>query len=180
MKLRSKLIIAVLWISCLCGCGTFGIGKLDDLTTEPRLEIDYSIIKDGYYLSNSDDGSYYLIKDGKLSHVGFDFEKYYRETYPRGDETVSEYEERVSVWVEENIRDRTDKPFTPVKYVNYPEGTPYAVLVTDPPPEEITSNGFGGLSGVAMKDENTIGTEPPFYVYCGTSLPENLQTQTSD
>lgn len=173
MKLRSKLIIAVLWISCLCGCGTFGVGKLDDLTTEPCLEIDYSIIKDGYYLSDSGDGSYYLIKDGKLSHVGFDFEKYYRETYPRGDETVSEYEERVSVWVEENIRDRTDKPFTPVKYVNYPEGTPYAVLVTDPSPEEIP-NGFGGLSGVAMKDENTIGTSsPPFYVYCGTSLPES-------
>lgn len=178
MGKRTKLLAIILGISCLCGCNNeLGVGNLNDLTTEQRMEIDYNAVKDGYYLSDSGDGSYYLIKDGKFSLVGYDWEKSFRERNPRSeysDMTDSEYEEYVGEGVEDEIKYDTDRPFTPVRLVNYPEMFPDIILVIDPSPEEINSNGFdGSLTGPHMKDENTIGTEPPFYVYCGTSLPES-------
>lgn len=182
MEKHTKLLAIILGISCLCGCNKdFGVGKLNDATTEMRMEIDYNAVKDGYYLSDSGDGSYYLIKDGKYSLVGYDWEKEFRERNPRNehsDMTDSEYEEYVGECVEDDIKNHTNKPFTPVKY----EGLDiYVKLVTEPSPEDIASNGFNGtVIDPHMKDENTIGMEPPFYVYCGTSLPESIQTQPSD
>ena len=185
MKKRAGLLAVILGISCLCGCSELfegygnGYGKLNKPNeSDPYMEIvSYSEVKEGYYLSDSGDGSYYLIKDGKFTIVGYDWEKRFRERNPRNehsDMTDSEYEEFVSECVEEDIRNHTNKPFTPVKYLNYPEGFPYMMLITDPSPEEINLNGLGGISmGPNMKDENTLGTEPPFYVYCGTSLPES-------
>lgn len=177
MKKQVKLLAIIFVVLSLCGCDTtFGMGRLEDPMNEMYTEIDYYAVKEGYYLSDSGDGSYYLIKDGKLTHANYDWEKKFRERNPiseHSDMTPSEYEEYVSECVVYEIKNHTDKPFTPIKYINYPEGFPYIVLVIDPSPEEINSNGYSGGSGPHMKDENTIGTSPPFYVYCGTSLPES-------
>lgn len=188
MKRHIGLLAAILGISCLCGCDkTWGVGKLDDHTTEMRLEIDYNAVKDGYYLSDSGDGSYYFINEGKFSLVGYDWEQTFRERNPRSeysDITDSEYEEKVCEYVEFFTEDYTNKPFIPVKRVNYPEGFAPVMLGINSSLEEIESMIQGGsgfaMECISMKDENTIGISPPFYVYCGTSLPENVQTQTSD
>ncbi|MDE7400379.1 MAG: hypothetical protein K2N06_12755 [Oscillospiraceae bacterium] len=181
MKKHIGILAVILGISCLCGCGTtFGVGKLDDLTTEPRMEIDYNAVKEGYYLSDSGDGSYYFIKDGKFTLVGYDWEKDFRENNPRSehsDMTDSEYEENVCEYAEFSAEDYTNKPFTPVRAINYPESYPPIRLVINSSTEEIKAK-LQGDSGFAMecifmKDENTIGREPPFYIYCGTSLPES-------
>lgn len=180
MKKHKALLAVILGISCLCGCSNLlgDFGRIDEVPEPDFRIVDYSKVKEGYYLSDSGDGSYYLIKDGKLTHANFDWEKYYRETYPRGDETVSEYEESVREYVEFYTNDKINKPFTPVEYDSLDI---YVKLVTNPSPEDIASNGFdGGATGPHMRDENTIGTEPPYYIYCGTSLPESVQTQTPD
>ncbi|MBD5112026.1 MAG: hypothetical protein HDT42_05745 [Ruminococcaceae bacterium] len=178
MKKQAKFLAIILGISCLCGCsGIFGNnGKLDEINTPDYQIVDYSVVKEGYYLSDSGDGSYYFIKDGKFTLVGYDWEKDFRSrepiegvSYP--EKGTSEYEEFISRSVEDAIEERTNTPFTPVKYDRLDI---YVKLVTLPSPEEIASNGFDGSAlGPHMKDENTIGTEPPFYIYCGTSLPES-------
>lgn len=177
MKTQAKLAGIIFGISCLCGCSAiFGDdAKLDEVPEPDFRIVDYSKVKEGYYLSDSGDGSYYLIKNGEFSLVGYDWEKDFREHNPHSehsDMTVSEYEEYVSECVEEDIRNHTDKPFTPVEYDLLDI---YVKLVTSPSPEDIASNGFSGSAiGPHMRDENTIGTEPPFYIYCGTSLPESV------
>lgn len=187
MKKHAKLLAIILGMSCLCGCSVLfkGYEKLDNPNeSDPHVEvISYSDIKEGCYLSDSGDGSYYFIKDGKYTFLNYDWEKYYRETYPQGDMGASEYEENVREYVEACIEANTNKPFTPVRTVNYPASYPPIRLVTNPSPEDIESalqSSVFSMEFISMKDENTIGTEPPYYIYCGTSLPENVQTQTSD
>lgn len=183
MNNHIKLLAVILGISCLCGCNNeLGVGNLNDLTTEPHLEIaDYSEIKEGYYLSDSGDGSYYIIKDGKFSLINYDWEKAVRERNQQGNMTSSEYEEYTSEEVREAIEMYVNKSFIPVKYCNYSTSYPYMMLVSNIKGEEILEDN-SNKRGIYLIDENTIGLpyEPPFYVYCGTSLPDNVQTQTSD
>lgn len=174
MKYRSKLIAVILGISCLCGCNKeLGVGKLNDVTTEMREEIDYNAVKDGFYISEPWDGSYYLIKDRKYTLIGRDFDKQARELNPyseHSDMTDSEYDEYISGIVRDDILMYVDVSFVPVMYYNYPDYWPPITLSTST--EEEILNGKNSI-GILMKDENTIGTEPPYYVYCGTSLPES-------
>ena len=179
MKKHKTLLAVILGISCLCSCSE---GKIDEVPTPQYQILDYDTVKEGYYLSDSGDGSYYLIKDGKITFAGYDWERGFRKRNPRNehsDMTDSEYEEFVSEYVEADIRENTDRPFAPIRAINPSESYPPIRLVTNPSPEGIESwiqSGRFSMEFISMKDENTIGTEPPFYVYCGTSRPESEQT----
>lgn len=92
---------------------------------------------------------------------------------------TSEYEELISETVKSDIEDFTDVTFVPVKFYGYPEGfTLEGMLVRDVPADKIESAGC--LSGLGMKGEDRLYFGENYYTYYGTSLPENLQTQTSD
>lgn len=176
---NSRIFAVLLGISALCGCSDKDYGKIEDIM---YVEIDNDAVKEGYYLSDSGDGSYYLIKDGKLTLVGYDWEKDYRSREPidgvsETEKGTSEYEEQIRREVEQAVEDYTDKPFTVVRYYNYPENFPCLRLVIEPSRDEIqkriaSDTFYSGDLEIAMMDENTIGTESPYYIYCGTELPE--------
>lgn len=193
MKKHIGLPAVILGILCLCGCDKF---FSDMKLTEPAEEwiaLTYDVpVKQGYYLSNNDD-SYIVIENNRLTVVGVDWESHYREIYPRQEnQTESEYEEEVSQEIQfiyTNLY--VNQPYISVRYVNRSERfpNPYLILVTNTTEETLSKttlgSGFGYSVGVfEMPDENTIRCgviDGPYnYVYCGTSLPESVQTQTSD
>lgn len=172
MKKQTKLLALLLGVASLCGCTT---ASGDEADLHPTI-IDVGEIKEGYYLSEQGDDSYIVIKDGKFTVVGFDWEKQIRENNPPEnfgmEKDTSEYEELISEAVKCDIEDFTDVTFVPVKFYGYPEGyTLEGMLVRDVPADEIES--AGRLSGLGMKGEDRLYFgENNFYTYCGTSLPE--------
>ena len=152
-----------------------GIATADEPDLHPTL-IDYSEVKEGYYLSDKGNDSYIVIKDGKFTVVGFDWEEHIRkDDLPEDigmEKGTSEYEEYISKSVKASIKDFTDVTFVPVKFYGYPEGFSLeGMLVRDIPADEIES--AGRFSGLGMKGEDKLFFgEDNFYTYYGTSLPE--------
>ena len=186
MKKHISLLAVMLGISCLCGCSKLlgDFGKLDEMP-EPSYEIvDYSEVKDGYYLSTDNDGSYVVIENNTLNFAGIDWYARYNEREPRREyQTESEYEEQASIDIQHWYIDCfVNQPFTPVRHINPPEGShyPYLELITNVSEETVREklndpdvNFSYNSCWITMPDENTIKYDIYTYIYCGTSLPES-------
>lgn len=194
MKKHTILLTVILGISCLCGCSKLlgDFGRIDEVP-EPTYEIvDYSEVKEGYYLSTNNDGSYVIIENNTLNFAGIDWYARYSEREPRREyQTESEYEELASIEIQYWYINRfVNQPFIPIRYINMPEmpegiQLPYLELITNASEETVRehlNDGSFGYSScwITMPNENTIVYDIYTYVYCGTSLPESVQTQTSD
>lgn len=145
---------------------------------EPHLEIaEMSEVREGYYLSANDD-SYFVVEDGTVQLVDFDWEKYFREDddLPEGIEKgTPEFEAYVDGAVKANSQRGEKRKFTPVKKVGFNGDfdKPSIILVTNIPPEELSLDGSEiVLTGISMPDENTLINVDVSYTYCGTTLPE--------
>ena len=80
MKKHTVLLAVILGISCLCGCtqackGEFKLDPVNYETTKWIEKLDYSEIKEGYYISDRD-SSYFVIKDKTYDEVILGIERY--------------------------------------------------------------------------------------------------------
>lgn len=166
-----KLLSILAGAALLCGCASAAADHPDQ-----HLEfVDDDVIREGYYLSSVDD-SYFVIEDGRVSLVNYDWEQYYRDQMEDYDlpkdleEGSPEYEEQIRAWAEYSNKDLTDREFTPIKFVGFE--TDKIMLVTNIPREEISLES-GIYAGVTMPDEDTLYLHSDnLYTYYGTELPE--------
>lgn len=190
MRKHPFLFSIILSVSMFGGCtqtckNEFKLDTINYETTKWTEKLDYSEIKDGYYITDQD-SSYFVIKDKTYNLVGIDWEAYCRANISKDGLEIgtSEYEELISEAVAGFNDVYSNKTFVPIRYYedNGISTDSHIILVTNMPAEEINSGSIAGFRGIEMKDENTIynDTNNLLYTYCGTSLPESIQTQTSD
>lgn len=177
--MNQKLLLITAGALLLSGCSV--AAQADQ--PEPSKEIlDNSVVKEGYYLPENDDGSYILVSDGIIDLCNYDFDTQLRRDFPYDADqygTEEDYEKMIDSSIQYNEEFFSQKEYIVIKWTGKPDITMLVLEYDVENKNDIVNSEWGGYSGLELVDESTISGNIGTYTYYGEEFPEETSEITN-